>query len=410
MRKDNQLESISQSDLKLMNDLNSALQQQKHRGHFIVVFLLLVLIVVFVVWAYNSSLEEVTRGQGTIISSSHEQIIQSLDPGVIVAMHVKEGDIVEKDQVLLELDDTRSSAMLRETEAKVDNLTAIAARLKAETTGTQPVFPKTLSAELKQREQTAFVARRRAMTDAVAGLQNSKQYLDREIAITRPLAQQGLVSNVEVLRMERQSADLGLQISERQNRYATDANNELVKTEAELAQAVEMVVMRADPVEGSDIRAPLRGIVKNIKINTVGGVVNAGQEIMEIIPIDDKLLVEAYIRPQDVAFLRPGLPAVVKVSAYDYGIYGGLEGKVTLISPDTLSNDKRNSELKLNQNDVYYRILVQTDESSLLDKNGQKMPIIPGMVATVDIKTGEKSVFQYLTKPITRMKQAMQER
>lgn len=410
MKKESESQSVSQSDLNLINDLNGAFQQEKHRGYFAVVILLFVFIIVFLIWAYNSTLEEVTRGQGSIISSSREQIIQSLDPGIIMEMGVKEGDVVEKDQILLKLDDTRSSAILRESEAKVENLSALTARLKAETTGGEPVFPQNMSNELKQREYHAFVARRQSMLDAVAGLKQSKSYLDHEISITQPLAQQGLVSNVEVLRMQRQSADLGLQIVERKNRYLTDANNELVKTEAELAQARENMLMRADPVERSLIRAPLRGVVKNIKINTVGGVVNAGQDILEIVPLDDKLLVEAYIRPQDVAFLRPGLPAVVKVSAYDYAIYGGLDGVVTLISPDTLSNDKRNSELKLNQNEVYYRILVRTDANSLLDKNGQQLPIIPGMITTVDVKTGEKTVFQYLIKPITRMKQALQER
>lgn len=410
MKKENESQVVNQSDLNLLNDLNGALQQEKHYGSFAVILLLFILMIVFLIWAYNSKLEEVTRGQGSIISSSREQIIQSLDPGVIQEMRVKEGDIVERNQVLLKLDDTRSSAVLRESEAKVQNLTAIAARLKAETTGNKPLFPQEIPNELKQREFQAYIARRQAMVEAIEALKESKRFLDNEISITQPLAQQGLVSNVEVLRMQRQSADLGAQISERKNRYLTDANNELVKTEAELAQARENMVMRADPVERSLIRAPLRGIVKNIKINTVGGVVNAGQDILEIVPLDDKLLVEAYIRPQDVAFLRPGLPALVKISAYDYSIYGGLDGVVTLISPDTLSNDKRNSDLKLNQNEVYYRILVQTNANSLVDKNGKNLPIIPGMVTTVDVKTGEKTVFQYLIKPITRMKQALQER
>ena len=316
MKKQTKQPPISQSDLKLLNDLNGALQQEKHYGYFAVIVLLFVLIVVFLIWAYNSTLEEVTRGQGSIISSSREQIIQSLDPGIIMEMRVKEGDVVEKNQILLKLDDTRSSAILRESEAKVENLTAIAARLKAETTETKPIFPQEISSELKQREYQAYTVRRQSMVDAIEALKASKSFLDHEISITQPLAQQGLVSNVEVLRMQRQSADLGAQILDRKNRYLTDANNELVKTEAELAQARENMAMRADPVDRSFIKAPLRGIVKNIKINTVGGVVNAGQDILEIVPLDDKLLVEAYIRPQDVAFLRPGLPAVVKISAY----------------------------------------------------------------------------------------------
>jgi len=170
--------------------------------------------------------------------------------------------------------------------------------------------------------------------------------------------------------------------------------------------------MRADPVERSQIRAPMRGIVKGIKVTTIGGVVNTGEDIMQIVPVDDKLLVEAYIRPQDIAFIRAGQPALVKVSAYDYSIYGGLEGKVTLVGADTVSNSMQNraNDLKLDPNQVYYRVLVQTENNSLKDKNGKPMPIIPGMVATVDIKTGEKTIFQYLIKPITRMKQALSER
>lgn len=410
MSEQNNQESVKSSDLKLVNDLNAALQKEKHHGQFWVIILFFVFLVVFVIWAYNSPLEEVTRGNGSIVPSSREQVIQSLDPGTISEMKVKEGDIVEKGQILLRLDDTRSSAVLRESEAKVANLEAMVARLKAESYGGPLVFPQNISPTLIQREQAAYAARRRAVVEAVQGLRMSKAALDREIGITAPMVKQGVVSEVELLRMQRESSDLGAQIAERQNRYMADANNELVQTESELAQAKENMAMRADPVSRSLIRAPLRGIVKDVKINTVGGVVNAGQDIMNIVPLDEKLLVEAYIRPQDVAFLRPGLPAVVKISAYDYAIYGGLDGKVTLISPDTISNQARTDELKLDPNQVYYRILVQTDSNSLKDRNGKPMPIIPGMVATVDVKTGEKTVFQYLIKPITRMKQALTER
>ena len=404
--------NVKSKDLHLIIDLNAALQKEKHSGQFWVIILFFIFLVVFVIWAYNSPIEEVTRGQGNVIPSSREQVVQSLDPGIITEILVKEGDIVEKGQVLLKLDDTRSSAVLRESEAKVQNLEAMIARLKAEAYGKELSFPKNVSNELRQREHAAYVARRRAVTDAVSSLTASKAALDKEIEITAPMVAQGVVSEVELLRMRRQSSELTLQITERRNRYMADANNELVQAESELAQAKENMAMRADPVDRSQIRAPMRGIVKDIQINTVGGVVNVGQDIMQIVPLDDKLLVEAYIRPQDVAFIRPGLPAVVKVSAYDYSIYGGLNGKVTLISPDTVSNSMQNraNDLKLDPNQVYYRILVQTTSNSLKDKNGKEMPIIPGMVATVDVKTGEKTVFQYLIKPITRMKQALSER
>ena len=403
-------ENVSSADLHLINDLNAALQTEKHRGLFAVIVILFLLITAFVVWAYNSKVEEVTRGQGSVIPSSREQIVQSLDPGTIAEMKVKEGDIVEKGQVLLKMDDTRSSAILRESAAKVVNLEAMVSRLRAEAYGMPLKFADHIPKELRQREAAAFEARRRAVVDAVVGLHQNKATLDKEIAITAPMVKQGVMSEVELLRMQRESSHLALQISEKQNQYAAEANNELVKTEAELAQAREKMAMRADPVERSEIRAPLRGSVKNIQINTVGGVVQAGQDILEIVPLDDKLLVEAYIRPQDVAFMRPGLDAVVKLSAYDFAIYGGLHGKVTLISPDTLSNQKRADELKLDQNQQYYRILVETDGNSIKDKNGKSMQIIPGMVATVDVKTGEKTVFDYLIKPITRLKQALRER
>lgn len=405
-------QKIKSKDMALVNDLNQALQKEKHSGQFIVIMLFFIFLVVFVIWAYNSPIEEVTRGQGNVIPSSREQIVQSLDPGIITEMKVREGEIVEKGQVLLKLDDTRSSAILRESEAKVENLEATIARLRAEAYGGELKFPDNISKELKQREYAAFVARRRSVADAIKGLSISKATLDKEISITAPMVAKGVVSEVELLRMQRDSADLSLQIDERRNRYMADANNELVRAEAELAQAKENMAMRADPVDRSLIRAPMRGIVKDIKINTVGGVVNVGQDILTIVPLDDKLLIEAYIRPQDVAFMRPGLPALVKISAYDYAIYGGLEGKVTLISPDTTSSNSqaRANDLKLDPSQVYYRILVETSTNSLKDKNGKDMPIIPGMVATVDVKTGEKTVFQYLIKPITRMKQALRER
>lgn len=402
--------NYSNKDLRLLTDLNAALQHEKHKGLFWVLILLFIFLVVLVIWAYNSKLEEVTRGQGSIIPSSREQVIQSLDPGIISQMLVKEGDVVEKGQVLLKLDDTRSSAILRESRAKVENLEAMFERLKAEAYELPLTFPDNLAEELKSREASVYKARRLALEDAIESMKKSKALLDREIQITIPIVKRGAMSEVELLRMQRQSSDLQLQIIDRKNRYVTDASTEMIKVEAELAQAKENMTMRADPVERSQIRAPLRGIVKNIRINTIGGVIGAGQDIMEIVPLEDTLIVEAYINPKDVAYVRVGMDALVKLTAYDYAIYGGLEGKVILLSPDTLHDQKRPSDLKLNPNEAYYRVLVKTENNTLTDKNGKVMPIIPGMIASIDIKTGEKTVFQYLIKPITRMKQALQER
>lgn len=401
---------LSQKDLKLVSDLDAAMQAEKHRGLLGMVWVMLLFIIAFVTWAYLSPLEEVTRGQGSIIPSSRQQMIQSLDAGILKVMHVKEGDTVEKGDILVTLDDTRSSAGYREAEAKVVNLEAMLARYKAEAYDLPLEFPESIPMELRDREAAAYNARQQALKSAVSGLSQSKRILDEQIRRTAAMVKRGVSSEIELLRMQRESSDIALQINERQNQYKTEANNELVRTESELAQARENLALRADPVERSDIRSPVRGIVNNIKINTIGGVINPGQDIMEIVPIDDKLLVQAYINPQDVAFIHPGLPAVVKLSAYDYAIYGGLDGVVTLISPDTLSDERRPSELNLDASQSYYRVLIETSGSVLTDKTGKPLPIMPGMIANVDIKTGEKTVFQYLIKPITRMKQALRER
>ncbi|OBW90987.1 HlyD family efflux transporter periplasmic adaptor subunit [Gallibacterium salpingitidis] len=403
-------EKISSKDLRLLNDLHASLQEEKHTNLFAMIWLLGAFLVVFVVWSYFSKIEEVTRGQGTIIPNSREQIIQSLDPGILDKMMVKEGDLVEKGQVLLKLDDTRSSAILRETQAKVDNLEAIAIRLKAEIAGKTPVFPDNIPTEMKERELGVYQAKKDALNEALKTLRESKDLLDAEISLTEPMVNKGAVSQVELLRMKRSANDMALQISEREHKYITDASNELVRIQGDLDQAKENLAARADPVERSLLRAPLKGIVKNIRVNTIGGVISAGQDIMEIVPVEDNLLVEAYINPKDVAYIRPGMKAVVKLTAYDYAIYGGLDGVVTLLSPSTLQDKRQASDLNLNPNNSFYRVLVRTTGSHLTDKNGHELPVLPGMIATIDIKTGEKTIFQYLIKPITRMKQALQER
>ncbi|MEI2745064.1 MAG: HlyD family type I secretion periplasmic adaptor subunit [Ottowia sp.] len=401
---------VAQKDLPLLNDLHAAMQHEKHHGMAWTMGLLVLLVATFVVWAWFSHVEEVTRGQGSVIPSSREQVIQSLDPGVLSELRVREGDLVEAGQVLVKLDTARSSAVFRESRNKVEALQATAVRLRSEAHGVPLRFPPGVPPELVARETAAYQARTRAVNESIQGLLQSKKLLDHEIAITEPMAAKGVVSEVEILRMKRQANELQLQMTERRNKFQSDANTELVRVEAELAQSEEAMTARADPVTRSEIKAPLRGVVKNIRINTVGGVIGVGQDIMEIVPVDGPLLVEAYIRPQDVAFIKPSDEALVKLTAYDYALYGGLEGKVTLISPDTLQDNRRPSELKLNADESYYRVIVETTESRLQDKDGRPLPIIPGMIATVDIKTGEKTVFQYLTKPITRLKQALRER
>lgn len=382
---------------------------------FMSIALMLAVVGGFVWWAAASELEEVTRGQGRVVPSSKEQVIQSLDPGVLTGMLVREGDSVEKDQLLLRIDDTRVSALLRELQAKTHALAAAAARARAEAYGGKPEFPAEVRAspELIRRETEAFNARRGALDDSVEALRRGMTLLDREIEITEPMVGRGLVSEVELLRLKRQRNDLALQLSDRQNKFRTDAAGDLIKFEAELAQARETLVARADAAQRTEIRSPMKGTVKSIRVSTIGGVVQAGQEIMTIVPTEDTLVIEAYVRPADVAFIHPGQKAVVKISAYDYAIYGGLEGTVENISPDTLRDERRAGTPVADVADEansYYRVLVRTNTNALTAPSGQVLPIIPGMTATVEMLTGRKTVLQYLVKPLNRASEALRER
>src|SRR5690606_39020029 len=330
-------------------------------------------------------------------------------------MLVREGDSVEKDQPLLRIDDTRATALLRELQAKTHALAAAAARARAEAYGGKPEFPAEARAspELIRRETEAFNARRRALDDSVEALRRGLTLLDREIEITEPMVGRGLVSEVELLRLKRQRNDLALQLSDRQNKFRTDAAADLIKFEAELSQARETLVARADAAERTEIRSPMKGTVKSIRVSTIGGVVQAGQEIMTIVPTEDTLVIEAYVRPADVAFIHPGQKAVVKISAYDYAIYGGLDGTGENISPDTLRDERRAGTPEADVADEansYYRVLVRTTSNALTTPNGQVLPIIPGMTASVEMLTGRKTVLQYLVKPLNRASEALRER
>ncbi len=382
---------------------------------FLSITMMALLLATFFAWAALSELEEVTRGQGRVIPSSREQVIQSLDPGILTELLVREGDSVRKGQLLLKIDDTRASALFRELEAKTIALAASAARLRAEAYGGKPDYPPDVLAapDIASRENQAFEARTGALETSLAGLKRGAALLDREIAITEPMVKRGLVSEVELLRLKRQQNDLLLQISDRRDKFRADAAADLIKFDTELAQARESLLARQDTFRRTEIASPMNGTVKSIRINTIGGVMQAGQEIMTIVPTEDSLVVEAFVRPADVAFLHPGQDAVVKISAYDYAIYGGLPGKVDSISPDTLRDERRGASPVADvadEQNSYYRVLVRTDESTLRTPDGRDLPIIPGMTASVEMLTGRKTVLQYLVKPLNRAGEALRER
>jgi membrane fusion protein, adhesin transport system len=393
------------NDVAYMRDMHQALINDKQGVMGLTLLLMVGAMVAALLWAANSNVEEITGGNARVIPSSREQVIQSLDAGLLTELLVKEGDVVQAGQPLLKIDPTKANAVFQEGSNKVLALRATAARLRAEARGTPLTFPKDVqaNAELLRNEINTYQTKRNAVEQGSATLKRSKELIGKELAMTEPMVAKGLVAEVELLRLRRQFNDADLQIQERLNKWRADAANELVRVESELAQSNEVVAARADQVKRTVIYSPLRGTVKNIRINTIGGVIQSGQDIVEIVPFEDKLLVEAKIRPQDVSFLRPGLPATVKISAYDYSIYGGLKGEVILISPDTLREERKQDDER------YYRVLVRADLSQL-KKADKELPIIPGMTASVEIRTGEKSVLDYILKPVLKVREALRER
>lgn len=387
--------------------------QERRTSRWLMVIIALVM-VIGLTWAALFKIEEVTKGVGKVIPASREQVIQSLDPGVLADMHVREGDHVTKGQVLLRIDDVRSGSVYREAQEKWMALSAQAARLRAEAYGAGMNFPPWVKqrAELVKRETLIYQSRRQALEEELQSMKESMTQIQREIALTEPLVAQGVLSEVELLRLRRQQADLQTNLSERKNRYATEASTELSRIESELAQTRENSLAREDAFRRTVIRAPMDGIVKNVQVTTLGAVVASGQNIMEIVPVQDAMLVEAYVKPSEIAFLEVNQPATVKLTAYEFSRYGGLEGVVEHLSPDTLrdeSKPRKPGEAPVDLEEGFYRVLIRVTDKSL-ERHGKKIQTLPGMTASIEIKTGEKSVLEYLWRPLKNLSQALKER
>lgn len=389
----------------LRSPLAHATTHDRNPGWLYFSIALLAMLVVLIVWSRFAILEEVTTGTAQIVPSGKVQVIQSLEGGIVSAVKVREGDIVEAGQALVVIDPTRAESSYNEVERRRRSLLASAARLRAEASGQPLTFPAEIAgdAELLRYETQTYEVRRQAVFGAISGLRGSIRLLQRELEITEPMSARGLVPEVDVLRLRRQINDAQIQIAERTNRYRADAGTELSKVEAELAQVAEVATGRRDAVERTVLRAPLAGTVKNIQATTIGGVVQPGADILEIVPIKDRLLVEARIRPSEVAFIRPGQEATVKLAAYNYLVYGALKGRVETISPDTLRENRRPDE------EAYYRVRVSTGRSTLVHR-GKVLPIIPGMTGSVDILTGQRTVFDYFLRPVLKIEEAFRER
>lgn len=400
------LRLVTAAETDASDDLLGELKSETHySGAVRLIVISAALMLVALIWAWFGVLDEVSTGTGKVIPSSREQVLQSLEGGILTELYVHEGDQVQAGEVVARLDPTRSQSSVGESAARYRAALAAASRLRAEVNDTRLTFPDELSGwpDLIAAETRLYNTKRAQLNDATKQFKASLALANRELAITQRLAKSGAASNVEVLRLQREKSDLELKLTDMRSQYYVQAREELAKASAEADSLAEVIKGREDTVTRLTIRAPMRGIVKNIKVSTVGGVVPPNGELMNIVPLNDRLLVEARLSPRDIAFIHPGQRAVVKISAYDYAIYGGLNDVVESISPDTIQDEVK-PEI------YYYRVFIRTDNDYVQNKAGRRFSITPGMVSTVDIKTGEKTVMDYLVKPFNKAEEAMRER
>lgn len=355
-----------------------------------------IIIAAFFTWASMSEIEQVTRAQGTVIPSSRTQVIQSLDGGVLTEMPVQEGDTVNKGDLLAKLDSTKPEAGFLEAEAKVVALKATRARLEAEITGEPLTFPSEVTKypQYKLNQRSLMLKRQNAINEDISTLQAMKALATRELEMTQPLLKSGDVSMADVLRLQRQVAEIQSQITNKKNKYLQDIQAEMGKVEEDLTSAEQNLRQRKDLLDKVKIFAPTNGIVKNVRVTTLGGVLKPGEEVMRIVPIEDDLLIEVRVKPADIAFVKPGLKVNVKIDAYDFTVFGSLSGEVVYISADTLTEDLKQNE------QAYYRAQVKTNGRNFTGLSGGKIEILPGMTATAEVITGQNTVLKYLLKPI----------
>jgi adhesin transport system membrane fusion protein len=368
-------------------------------------YLLCAVVTVAITWSALAKVDEITRSDGRIVPDGREQVIASLDAGILRELKVREGQEVQAGEDLAFLDPTRVEAQQNEGQAKLLALKAAAARLEAEANGRAAIrWPADVDpkARYAQGEAESFEARKRLLDEAVGAINRSLGLISKELKLAQDMSKSGLMSDVEVMRLNRQVNEIQQQRSERLSRYRQEASQELVRVQSEMAQMDEQMVVRQDALTRTVLKSPVHGVVKSIKSGTVGGVIASGAPILEISPIGPKVLVEARIKPKDIGFIRLGQTAEVKLAGYDFNTYGGLEGKVTYMSPDAVTEGDKSGE-------GHYRVIVTAERNNLKYK-GEKLPVIPGMTSQVEIKTGERSVLSYLLRPMMKSQEALRER
>jgi len=364
-----------------------------------VIWILVAAFLVAIVWVSVYRVDQVVRATGTLISSSRVQVIQAVDGGVLESLKVKEGDAVTQGQVVAVLDQTRSAASVKEYDARLAAMTAQAARLRAEVTDAPAIrFPPGVEKfpEIVEVQNALFTQKRQGLAEELRTLTVAATLAREDARLVAELAKNGDVSRSEVIRSERILNDVEAQLVNRKNRYYQDARVELARTEDDIGQNEQVRNMRLQQLKDSTLVAPVAGIVKNVRVTTQGGVLRAGEELLQIVPLDDQLIVEAKVRPSDIGLLKKGLPANIRFDAFDYTVYGAVSGKVAYISADTLKEETRTGEQS------YYRVHVVTSGNPVKTRTGRTVEILPGMTAQVDIRTGDRTVLEFILKPLRK--------
>lgn len=349
-------------------------------------------------WAQWATIDQITRAPGEVIASSKTQVVQSQEGGILATLSVREGDRVKRGDVVAVLEKTQAESAYLESKAQKAGLLAAIARLRAEVLGIDLQFDPILDAypAFVANQRALFQKRQSALVEEVQSLRTMERLIEAELELNVPLVSSGDVSKADILRLNRQLAEVKANRTKLSNEYFRDSQAELNKLEEELASVEQQINQRADKLEQTTLTAPVNGIVKNISVTTRGGVIRPGEEVMQIVPVDDRLIVEAKVTPTDIAFVQRDLPATVKIDAYDYTVYGDLEGRLTYISADTLREQTRSDQ------EPYYRIQVETDGRRFSGSLNKELEILPGMTAMVEIKTGSNTVLSYITKPLIK--------
>lgn len=357
----------------------------------------LVGIIALVVWAYFAQIDQVTRATGTIIASARTQDIQAVEGGVLTEILVKEGEDVTKGQLIVTLEEERAQAAVANSGSKIAALKAKIARLEAEIFERPLVFPEGIKnySEYIENQTQLYNRRKQAIDQDVSSLQKMMVLAQQELSMNEPLLSYGDVSQADIIKLRRQVAEIQAQITNKRNKYFEEAQSEMTKAQEDLDTELEQLRDHSQVLEEKNLFAPTDGKVNNILVTTIGGVVKPGEIIMKILPTSSDLIVEAKIKPVDIAYVKEQQDATVKLDAYDYSIFGAMNGTVIYISPDTLMEQTPKGE------EPYYRVQIKITGAEFSGRSDE-IVIKPGMTASVDIKAQQRSVLSYLTKPITK--------